>query len=407
VTVTPQSVSLVATASRQLTATIKDVSGNVLPGRSVTWSSGNGAVAFVSVFGVVTAIAPGSCTITATVDGKSGTAIVTVTPRVVASILLDPRSLALYVGDDATVTATALDALGKPLESTIAWSSSNSSVVTVDESGHVVARALGSARITATVEAVAGAVDVAVINANVAAMQLQPAPVTLPVFERQQFDAQLFDGNGTRVNGRTVLWSITPPSVATTDQSGVVTGVAPGTATLTATLRADPAKFATATVIVTAPLEGEAALIGRYKLTDAYIESEWHAIPYVWGPVNSERCGGWGGSPGGSQAIATTKQIDGGMLIIRPEHTDTITVLGNWKARLDGKTYDASEVDVGTWATTDGTTLKIAFTSTYACGGFAVNVSSANLVGPDDLLVQSPGVLQSRGYRWKKLPRSP
>jgi hypothetical protein len=62
----------------QLTATTRDANNNVLAGRAVTWSSSNTGIATVSSSGVVTGVATGSATITATSEGKSGTAAITV-----------------------------------------------------------------------------------------------------------------------------------------------------------------------------------------------------------------------------------------------------------------------------------------------------------------------------------------
>ena len=62
----------------QLSATTKDSAGNVLTGRTVTWSSSDGSVARVSETGLVTGMGVGSATITATSEGKSGTASVMV-----------------------------------------------------------------------------------------------------------------------------------------------------------------------------------------------------------------------------------------------------------------------------------------------------------------------------------------
>jgi len=68
-------------ATVQLTATLKDAAGSVLTGRTVTWASGNTAVATVSSTGLVTGVAAGHATITATSEGKSGTAVITVSLR--------------------------------------------------------------------------------------------------------------------------------------------------------------------------------------------------------------------------------------------------------------------------------------------------------------------------------------
>src|SRR2546429_4358849 len=79
VTVSPASATVGAGQAVQLTATPKDANGNPLSGRTVTWSSSNTSVAIADVNGNVTGLAPGSATITATSEGQSGTAAITVT----------------------------------------------------------------------------------------------------------------------------------------------------------------------------------------------------------------------------------------------------------------------------------------------------------------------------------------
>jgi hypothetical protein len=74
----PASNTLDAGGSYTLTASLGDASGQALSGRSVSWASSNPAVASVSGTGAVTALAAGSATITATVEGKSASATVTV-----------------------------------------------------------------------------------------------------------------------------------------------------------------------------------------------------------------------------------------------------------------------------------------------------------------------------------------
>ncbi|HWC72802.1 MAG TPA: Ig-like domain-containing protein, partial [Gemmatimonadales bacterium] len=62
----------------QLTAVTKDSAGNVLDGRPVTWASSDPNVATVSDNGLVTGIQPGSASITATSEGHTGSAAITV-----------------------------------------------------------------------------------------------------------------------------------------------------------------------------------------------------------------------------------------------------------------------------------------------------------------------------------------
>ena len=79
VAVTPTTVVLEAPGARQLTAVALDAAGNVLEGRAVQWTTDAPGVATVSATGMVQAVARGYAVITATVDGKSASAAVTVT----------------------------------------------------------------------------------------------------------------------------------------------------------------------------------------------------------------------------------------------------------------------------------------------------------------------------------------
>jgi Domain of unknown function (DUF1929)/Bacterial Ig-like domain (group 2) len=78
VEVAPATAILASGGTVQLTATPRDATGQPLTGRTVTWSTSAPLVATVSATGLVTGLAVGSATITATSDGKRGTAGVTV-----------------------------------------------------------------------------------------------------------------------------------------------------------------------------------------------------------------------------------------------------------------------------------------------------------------------------------------
>ena len=80
VTVTPAAVSLVVGDTTTLSATLTDSTGSALFGRAITWSSSDPSVATVLVTGLVRGITAGTVTITATCEGHSGTAVVTVKP---------------------------------------------------------------------------------------------------------------------------------------------------------------------------------------------------------------------------------------------------------------------------------------------------------------------------------------
>lgn len=136
----------------QLTATTTPVDVS-LPKR--TWSSSNPSVVDVDAeTGVVTGKGEGSATITVTVDGKSASAQVKVLYVKPQTVAINPTSKTLVLDDTYQLELTTT-----PAEVTypeVTWSSSNSSIVSVDEKGLVTAKGLGSATISAKVDGVVG-----------------------------------------------------------------------------------------------------------------------------------------------------------------------------------------------------------------------------------------------------------
>ena len=114
----------------------------------VTWSSSDTNVATVDASGFVTAVAGGTCTITAKAtdgSGKVATCEVTVI-QMVTDIQLSSTSLVLYKDSYQKLTATVL-----PSDATntkVVWSSSDDSVAEVTSTGGVVAVGLGTCTIT-------------------------------------------------------------------------------------------------------------------------------------------------------------------------------------------------------------------------------------------------------------------
>lgn len=232
--ITPSPDTIVVGGTSQLNATLKDASGTVLTGRTVTWTSDNDLIASVSGTGLVTSKSVGTANITAAVEGKTVQVKVVVLPVPVASVTVTPTTASLLVGGTVTLSATAKDAAGNALSGrTITWSTSDASVATVN-AGVVTAVALGTATITATSEGKSATAQINVTVAPVATVAVSPATISIAPGATTQLNATLSDASGHPLTGRTVTWTSSDPSKATVSSIGLVTGVAYGQVTITA-----------------------------------------------------------------------------------------------------------------------------------------------------------------------------
>ena len=134
--------------SETLTATVVPSDAN---NTAVTWTSSNTSVVTVSSSGVVTGKSKGTATITVTAnDGNGAQATCAVeVKQYVTSISLDKTSLPLMIGAEAALSVASV-LPENANDKTYIWSSSDSAIASVDNSGKVTARASGTATIRAT-----------------------------------------------------------------------------------------------------------------------------------------------------------------------------------------------------------------------------------------------------------------
>ncbi|MEO8623820.1 MAG: Ig-like domain-containing protein, partial [bacterium] len=206
--------------SQTVSADVRDQTGSVITGKSVTWSSSAVAVATIDAAGTLTAVAAGTSTITATVDGKSGTSIVTVIGPKVASVAIAPVAGTLLPGMTVNLLAILKDKTGAVLTGRfISWQSTNARVGVIDANGNFTARSGGTTDITASSEGILGQLTV-VVSPPVGALlptitSISPAlltPGTIATITGANFVA---GPAGTEVN---IAGVSAPVSVATTTQ---------------------------------------------------------------------------------------------------------------------------------------------------------------------------------------------
>jgi uncharacterized protein YjdB len=162
VIVTPPSARIAPGGSVQLRAIVQDGAGTSLTGHDVSWSSRNEDVASVSESGLVSGISDGATVVTASADGKSGNATVTVRTTVEA-IELVPGAANIKVSETLELVAITRDGNGNVLTGRqIEWSSSDDRVATVSRTGLVTGIAAGTAQITAMTEGEKGSARITV-----------------------------------------------------------------------------------------------------------------------------------------------------------------------------------------------------------------------------------------------------
>ena len=207
-----------------------------------TWSSSNPSIVEVDAeTGVVTGKGDGSATITVTVDGKSASAQVKVLYVKPQTVAINPTSKTLVLNDTCL-----LRALTTPAEVTypeITWSSSNSSVASVDENGIVTAKGLGSATISAKVDGVVGTSTITVSEfPPITGFDLVASATEVEINKSITLSIKNLEPSGASFGD--IKWSIDNTSMAT-----ISVNKTNGTCTLTA-------KEQAGTVTVTAESNG-------------------------------------------------------------------------------------------------------------------------------------------------------
>ena len=175
--------SLSVGGSGTVHAALRDVRGQPVTGRAVTWTSSATDVASVDAAGELQARAPGRAVITAAIEGIRQTFAVTVVAEPVSAVAVTPAALSLSPGESASLVGQASSSGGRVLDRPLDWNSSAPGVATVTASGRVTAVAPGSAVISAGTGGKTG-------TATVTVTAPAPAPAPAAVAEATPSDAE-------------------------------------------------------------------------------------------------------------------------------------------------------------------------------------------------------------------------
>jgi alpha-tubulin suppressor-like RCC1 family protein len=263
VTVTPAQDTVLTGETVQLTATPRDAAGNVLTGLSVSWTSNAPGVASVTQAGVVSGVSVGAATITATIEGVAGIALITVEVLDIDGIwdwteILSDAAAGVTCRDTGSYVFNQSGAGFSGISEqtgfcTVPFGGIENVALDAVTSGTVSGRSIvfnvGSCVYTANVlgggpDSLAGGATCgtltgswrAVAQQPVESLSVAPAAPTVVLGGTRQLVAQMHDSVGRRVFQRTVTWTSDAPGVVAVSATGGATGAAVGTANVTSSV---------------------------------------------------------------------------------------------------------------------------------------------------------------------------
>lgn len=207
------------------------------------WTSSDESIATVSG-GVITGISKGTATITATYNGYRSTSVVTVKDVTSYKLNISPSNMNLIIGRSGKMTAVLATLLngtqinGSEVSAKCSWTSSDTSVATVNGIGMITGVNYGTAEITATYEGITATGTVTVVPLITYELALSPESLsiykgagsliaaTYRVYEDGELQSE------TDVT-KDAVWS-TDNSKTATVEKGYITGVGLGSTTITA-----------------------------------------------------------------------------------------------------------------------------------------------------------------------------
>lgn len=232
VTVSVPNTTLQVGAQVTAGAEVRSTAGAALTGRTISWSSSNAAVASVTDAGVITGVAPGVATITATSEGKSGTAALTVIQPPVASVVVGLPQGAVLPGTTVQAQLLLRDAAGRQLTGRpVSWTSSNPAIASVNGSGLISALAPGSVIISATSEGQTGQAALQVLT-PVATVVINGS-TRVKVGDTYSYTATARAADGT-VLERPVTWRVRETARAVITPNGSLLPLQAGSFTIVA-----------------------------------------------------------------------------------------------------------------------------------------------------------------------------
>lgn len=190
-----------------------------------------------------------------------------------SSVTLDKAEITLKPNATAKLTATV--APDNASNKDVTWSSSDTTIATVTNTGSVKAVKNGSAVITAKTDNGLSAQCTVTVTTPISSFSVNPAKTkTMDIDGTFKITAKIYP---TNCNDKTLLYSSSNEDVAVVDENGTVTAVSAGTAKITVTAKSNPSKTRTITVKV----RPQRPVITYRKSTTDGIILEWGLSDYA------------------------------------------------------------------------------------------------------------------------------
>ena len=229
IVVTPANHTMVAGDTLRLHAEARDERGNLIPGVTFRYRLGSSArfEGRVDSLGLVTSGSTATLpvTVTATRPGarpRFEVIEIRALPGPAASIEIAPGTARLVTGQRLRLSARVFSAAKDRRADRVTWSSSDPSIVGVNEAGLVTALRAGAVSVRATVGGVTALTPVTVVRGTLGTLALNPANVEARTGDVLRFAVTAMDAGGKAITGLTPTWSFAPGHGAIDDDGAFV-----------------------------------------------------------------------------------------------------------------------------------------------------------------------------------------
>jgi len=248
IAVSPSKPSIAAGTTQQFTATgtfSDGTSRDISDETSLMWASSEGDVAIINGRGLASASASGTTNITASWQGVSGAATLTVSDAMLDSLAIEPGTSSLAKGSSSELKLTGVfsDNTTQDLTLEASWSSDDTELAEVSDAqeskGVVTGKKLGTVSVRAAFQDKTASATLVITDAILKSIAITPPDASVPMGAEVTLTATgVFSDDSSQDLSSTVVWTSSDTSIAVVSNAagskGKVTAIQTGTVSITA-----------------------------------------------------------------------------------------------------------------------------------------------------------------------------